>query len=136
MSKGFGLEAQLREINERLKRMETEQQQMRQEQQQFMSEVREFMTDTTAKLNFLIAELSRFKNDSDELLVSAFAYFTTRGLKFTYGTLAAFGKLATRYSKRHGYQIEQTQDPRFGFVNLYEPEVLDALIEQQTNEED
>jgi len=79
-------------------------------------------------LQYLVAEVSRFKNESNELMVSCFAFCTIHGVSFTYGELFTYGGKATRYSRKHGYRIESVQDPRFGAVNLYEPVVLERVI--------
>ena len=83
----------------------------------------------TEMLELLVAEVSRYKNDSGELLVSVYAYCTVNGIKFSHGDLFKWGGKATRFSRKHGFKIEQTNDPRFGEVNLYEQTVLDNVVE-------
>lgn len=82
----------------------------------------------TEWLQFLVAEVSRFKNDSDELMISMYAFHHIYGISFTHDDLGKKGLIATRYSRKHGYRIAQTSDPRFGSVNLYEPEALERCF--------
>ena len=99
------------------------------EQREFNKEQREQMLELHAKVDILVAEVSRYKNDSGELLVSVYAYCTVNGIKFSHGDLFKWGGKATRFSRKHGFKIEQTNDPRFGEVNLYEQTVLDNVVE-------
>jgi hypothetical protein len=81
------------------------------------------------KVNLLISEVSRYKNDSDELMVSVYAYCDQEGIAFSHGDLKAWGLKATRLSRRLGNKVESTNDPRFGSVNLYERRVLDFIFD-------
>jgi hypothetical protein len=98
------------EVIERLTRVEAEQRAQR------------------ALIEQLVAEVSRFNNDSDQLLTSVYAFCHIHGVSFSHGDLFTYGGQATRYSRRHGYEIQSVRDPRFGAVNLYEPEVLERVI--------
>lgn len=114
-----------------------------------MQEVREFMKATTTKLDAiietqkqhtallqqhtallqqLISEVSRYKNDSDELLVSVYAFCTQEKIPFTHNDLYRWGGQAMRLSKREGFKVEKTNDPRFGKVGLYERQVLESIV--------
>lgn len=82
----------------------------------------------TEQIECLTAELSRFNSDSDELMVSAFAFCTIYGISFSTKDLALIGKKATRLSRQLGFDVQQVQDPRFGFVNLYNCRVLEQML--------
>lgn len=118
----------------------------------FMREVREFMKATTAKLDsiietqkqhtahlqqlnakvdYLVSEVSRYKNDSDELLVSVYAFCTQEGVPFSHGDMKRWGRRASFLSKVKGAKVEKTDDPRFGNVNLYERWVLEEVIGEE-----
>jgi chromosome segregation ATPase len=90
--------------------------------------------ETSTKIDFLVSELSRYKNDSGEMLLSMYAFCNIYGINFSYGndsdehSLANMGKKATRYSRQKGYVIETTADPRFGKVMLYDPRALEDLF--------
>ena len=86
-------------------------------------------------LHYLVAEVSRFKNESGDLMLSAFAFCTIHGVTFTHSDLFTYGGKATRYSRKYGFRIESVQDPRFGAVNLYEAEVLERVILGLTDED-
>lgn len=101
------------------------------EVRQFIKEQREFNKRIEAKVDFLVAEVSRYKNDSDELLVSVYAYCMQERVKFSYNDLFYYGGAATRLSRQLGAKIEKTNDPRFGQVNLYERYILDNVVLEQ-----
>jgi hypothetical protein len=88
----------------------------------------EFREKASVALDFLVAELSRFKGDSDQMLLSIYAFCTLYQLPFSYGDLATMGRKATWESRKTNAEVQTTADPRFGTVNLYEPEVLERLF--------
>lgn len=93
-----------------------------------LAEVRKTQAKHTEWLQFLVAEVSRFKNDSDKLMLSMYAFHHVYGISFTHDDLGKKGLIATRYSRKYGYNVCTTQDPRFGVVNLYEPEALERCF--------
>ena len=113
-----------------------EQRQFNQEQRQFNTEVRSTLAHHTELLNTLIAELSRFKGDSDSLLVSIFGYCHITGYRASQGEMKHMGAKAARFSRKFGYHMSKTQDPRFGEVGLYDPELLRDLFPVNESEED
>ena len=119
---------EVRQFMEEMRQFKAEQHQFNQEQRQFQTQVTVWMTSADVKLETIIAEVSRYKGESGELMLSAFAFCTIHGVTFTHGDLFTYGGKATRYSRKHGFRIESVQDPRFGAVNLYEAEVLERVI--------
>lgn len=114
-----------------------------QEQRQFNQEQRQFNQDITAKVvqvlanqEYLISELSRFKGDSDSLLVSIFGYCHITGYRASQGEMKHMGAKASRFSRKFGYHMSKTQDPRFGEVGLYDPELLRDLFPVNESDED
>jgi hypothetical protein len=126
------------EVIERLTRVEAEQRAQRALIEQLVAEQRaqralieQLVAEQRAQralIEQLVAEVSRFNNDSDQLLTSVYAFCHIHGVSFSHGDLFTYGGQATRYSRRHGYEIQSVRDPRFGAVNLYEPEVLERVI--------
>lgn len=99
-----------------------------QEQREFNKEQRKLLVDLNTKVDLLVAEVSRYKNDSDELLVSVYAYCTQERIPFSSGELYKWGGLAARMSRRVGAKVVKTNDPRFGEVGLYERYILDNVV--------
>ena len=120
--------AEQREFNAEQREFNAEQREFNAEVKAFMKEQREFNNTVDSNFEHLFAELSRFKNDSGKLMISVFAFCEINNLPFSLKTLAYMGKKATAYTNKHGYKIGKTQDPRFGFVNVYEREVLEQLF--------
>jgi len=120
-----------KEVLERFDSMQATQKEMQATQKEMQATQKEMQATLNANnemLHYLVAEVSRFKNESGELMLSAFAFCTIHGVTFTHGDLFTYGGKATRYSRKHGFRIESVQDPRFGAVNLYEAEVLERVI--------
>ena len=86
---------------------------------------------TREQLNFLVAELSRFKTDSDSLLISIFAYCHITGYRADRDEMKHMGRKAKRMSIKFDYKYATTQDPRFGEVHLFDPELLRDLFPVQ-----
>ena len=70
----------------------------------------------------------RFTGDKTNMKLSVWAFCRLYDLSFSYGDLARMGRQATRESRRQGADIESVSDPRFGLVNVYEPEILELLF--------
>ena len=132
---GFNPWNEVRQFMKEVRQFMGEMRQFNQEQRQFNAKVSVWMNSADVKLETLIAEVSRYKGESGELMLSAFAFCTIHGVTFTHGDLFTYGGKATRYSRKHGFRIESIQDPRFGMVNLYEPEVLERVILGFTDED-
>lgn len=99
-----------------------------------VSEVEALHTKVEAlhtKVDYLVSEVSRYKNDSDELLVSVYAFCTQEGVSFSPGDMKRWGRRASFLSKVKGAKVEKTDDPRFGNVNLYERWVLEEVIGEE-----
>jgi uncharacterized coiled-coil protein SlyX len=94
-----------------------------------LAELTKTLAELTTLVHQLISEVSRYKNDSEELMVSMYAYCDQEGIAFSHGDLKTWGGRATRMSRRLGFKVEQTNDPRFGSVNLYERRVLDLIFD-------
>lgn len=117
--------------------------QFKQEMREFKQEMHEFKQEVTLKLDqvlanqeYLISELSRFKGDSDSLLVSIFGYCHITGYRASQGEMKHMGAKASRFSRKFGYHMSKTQDPRFGEVGLYDPELLRDLFPVNESDED
>lgn len=56
------------------------------------------------------------------------AYATRRGMHLDKDTARVFGMNASRYSRDQGYEIGKSNDQRYGYVNAYHEDVLDAVF--------
>jgi len=86
------------------------------------------LVDIEEVVNKIYSEMLRFTGDKTNMKLSVWAFCRLYDLSFSYGDLARMGRQATRESRRQGADIESVSDPRFGLVNVYEPEILELLF--------
>jgi len=115
----FLLEAQGKQLEAQGKQLEALKKQL--------SEVEEVVTK-------IYAEMLRFTGDKSGMKLSIWAFTRLYDISFHYQDLATMGRLATKESRKLGAEVETVADPRFGLVNVYEPEVLEGLFLSDTEE--
>lgn len=101
------------------------------EVKELRSEVKELhnqVDELTVVVNKIYAEMLRFTGDKSNMKLSVWAFCRLYDLTFSYGDLSTMGRQATRESRKLGASVETVADPRFGLVNVYEPEVLEQLF--------
>jgi hypothetical protein len=85
-------------------------------------------------IDSLVNELSRYKNDSNELLMSVYAFCKVNKVNFYTNELSVFGYDLTRISKARGFHMETTYDSRYGTVGLYDQQLMCEYFNLETTD--
>jgi hypothetical protein len=85
-------------------------------------------------IDLLVNELSRYKNDSNELLMSVYAFCKVNNVNFYTNELSVFGYDLTRISKARGFHMETTYDSRYGTVGLYDQQLMCEYFNLETTD--
>jgi len=65
---------------------------------------------------------------SDTRYLTVVGFANARGVRITNGDALEYGRLASRWSRNSGYLIGQVPDTRFGTVNTYHIDALEAVF--------
>jgi prophage antirepressor-like protein len=86
----------------------------------------EFNAATAARLADIETRQTAMENGTEYFTILAFA--NRIGRRITNDKALELGEYAGRYSRKHDYPIGQANDSRFGHVNTYHCEVLEAVF--------